>query len=133
MCLTTITNRNTKSTGVGFKVFIEDSRGLMSEWCGNDRPKPIRKWIHEIDSRLGTRAEKIYTETSLSSLSLLSPLNSYPKGFHIYKSLKDVLCFPPNVIKKVRYRGAVVEGTQAPGCKVVVAKEIFILKRTITK
>ena len=118
MCLDTITSRNPKKTGIGWKGLGKIDSNVFSSLCqGNYNPMEEGRWLNERDFR---RDKK---QTTIPTFDL--PDNAYPMGWHIY--LKFPRGFRYAATKKVKYRGAHTLGIQV-GIDVIVSKEILIIK-----
>ncbi len=115
MCIT-VTNEHPEPTGVGYKVFDKVGRFLGSDCISSLLKRPMRKWLNEKD----------YRPSYKSSLP-------YKQGWHIFQSLGSASkwCHASQVIRRVRYRRAIVAG-RLEFKPVVVAKEIFILPGEVT-
>lgn len=119
MCLDTITSTNPPPEGVGYKVFRKYGRFLSGEWTSGKRP--TKQWLKSAGNKSNGGASKI---------------KDYDWGFHVYKTLRfaNIQCCSREVVRKVRYRKAFVEGRRVPYIRrkgqvslIVVAKEIYII------
>ena len=107
---------NGEEFNVGYKIFeFRSSSGfLYSLFKGDTEPRPLNTWIHEKDCRLKTHTIML----------------NYLVGWHIYIEKTGALLnrrrTNREICKKVLFRTIVRKGYQT-GCKVVVAKQIYIL------
>ena len=113
MCID-VTNTKPEPTGIGWKVFCRQGRYLTGDLTRGAR-RPTKRWLHESVYRVDADP-------------LINPL-PYDFGWHIFKDLQAAkeMCFSWTKIRRVRYRGAFVEGEFLHPNDVVVAKEIFII------
>ncbi len=123
MCIE-VTNEHPEPTGAGYKLFTLDGRFMVGNNFRHDvKHRPTEKWLHEYEFR--------FQDT---------PPFAYDFGWHVYETIEDARAYTNDrdhilwqkghleCIRRVRYRGAFVEGTQKfEAFPTVVAKEILIL------
>ena len=124
MCLAIKQGVPEQTEGFGWKIFRQPHKGgkLRSNTFGPAEPRPRRTWLQATDAHVG---------------------GFYPRGkadeagFHIYLDRQDAFdklnSFSRKVVRKVRYRGAFLQGTgdgssRASRARIVVAREIYIIE-----
>lgn len=116
MCLDNLAKFNIKRY-VGYKVFFKSNTGKLSgEFKALHKSREVNTWLNSSN----------FSKTVSLRLEC-DPSLKYPNGFHIYllRNNAGENIFRDHIIKRVRFRKVVAKGFQY-GCKVVVAKEIFI-------
>ncbi len=122
MCLQMVFKEKPEPTGMGYKGFGVSAGSLYGEIQGRKKKRPTGKWIHADDFR-----DKRYKVDF-----------GYFPYWHIFEYKRDAIGWMRwsdhnYTVKKVKYRGATVKGTQGACRKIIVAKEIFIIPDTKTE
>ncbi len=118
MCLQQITKTEGLKDGYGYKVFTISKQGKLRCAYAWILPK-TNKWI---------KAEENKPHLKRSGLA---KINSYKPAWHIYLNKKDArktCMFHDRRIRGVKYRKPTTLGIDRYGSRVIVAKEIRILK-----
>jgi len=106
---------------IGYKVMRQKDKHLYGEYRTEKLRRPIGKWLDE----------KNFQDPFSSTLEFLYTKNGifYPKGWHVYESLKDIpiLLYSYYVIRKVKCRQPLAQGYQKKS-KVGIFKEIMFIK-----
>lgn len=128
MCLDVVLERYKKTdkvSGIGYKVFRLQGEQLMPDCRGGATERPKGVWLHEKNFR---------DYSSRNVIKVKNGDSTYCIGWHIFCTLRSAKKWSESchrkknaITKKVKYRDARVLGTQRKR-KIVVAKEIFILK-----
>lgn len=122
MCLDRISKKRfkiKKENGkyVGWKIFDHDcSYHLHFRHQGNMRRVPVGKWLDEED----------YREYPEKSRIFISGNAYYNTGFHIYL---DQPTWESSSIRKVYFKNIIVNGMEGTKCRVLVAKNIFVVPK----
>lgn len=134
MCLSEITDRNPESEGEGYVVLYSRYKKLYGLFYGGR--KTTGRWLNEKDFRGGSAFPGC---SGGNYIYFYKPYGcgekKYLKGFHIVKNVKDASEYKgffswesySRVIRKVKYRKAIVEGNQyGVDGPVIVAKKMYI-------
>lgn len=126
MCLDEITDRNPKSEGEGYITVARRNKRLYGVFYGSRRQ--TGRWLNERDFRIGKSGR---WNSGKGNFISSHRSGKYLKGFHIHLSKAVALFYlnyEPYTVRKVKYRKAIVIGTQSAYDKwpVVVAQEMYI-------
>ncbi len=109
MCLHKIMGKPEKTSGIGYKVYVNCNSGVRTATRGLDG---TRNWMYGEELNLNQKY------TSVKSVVEDDKGKTYKSGFHIFENIKDAKdwknsgIYDGDVVVKVQYKKARLRGTQ---------------------